>query len=149
MNQLTNWGNDVAVDVVLGTLLGQALSETNHCQLGSYRDTHMLAICCDMSTWCEGGRKPTGVVALAEATEETGSRGGVDDTAVLLLSEVRPSSAGALVGASDVDLHDEVPVLVLHVLEADVSQNASIVDEHVDSAKGLDGSLDNLVAILD
>lgn len=46
-------------------------------------------------------------------------------------------------------LHDQVPVLILHVLKADIPQNASIVDEHVDAAKGLDGSLDNLVAIFD
>ena len=45
--------------------------------------------------------------------------------------------------------HDEVPVLVGHVLEADVAQDAGVVDEHVDTAVRLDGSLDDLVAILD
>jgi hypothetical protein len=47
-----------------------------------------------------------------------------------------------------VDLEDQVPILVLHVLEADVAQNTGIVDEDVDAAVGLDGRLDNLVAIL-
>jgi len=32
----------------------------------------------------------TGVVALAEAAEQTGGRGGVDDATILLLAEVRP-----------------------------------------------------------
>jgi hypothetical protein len=48
-----------------------------------------------------------------------------------------------------VDLHDEVPVLVGHVLEADISQDTSVVDDNVDAAKGLDSRLDDLVAILD
>ena len=38
--------------------------------------------------------------------------------------------------------------MIFHVLEADVAQNAGIVDEDVDSAKGLDGGLDNPVTIL-
>jgi hypothetical protein len=47
-----------------------------------------------------------------------------------------------------VHLHHQIPVLILHVLKADIPQNAGIVDEHVDSAKSLDGSLDNPVAVL-
>lgn len=47
------------------------------------------------------------------------------------------------------DLHDQVPVGVLHVLEADVSENSGIVDQDVDSAKGLDGRVDDLVTVLD
>lgn len=120
-----NGSNDVGVDVVLGTLLGEGLSETDLGELGSR------------------------VVGLAEATEETGSRGGVDDTAVLLLSEVRPGGAGNLVGTGNVDLHDQVPVLVGEVLEADITENTGIVDDDVDAAESLDGSLDDLVAVLD
>lgn len=41
-------------------------------------------------------RKHTRVVGLSEVTEETGSRGCVDDTAKLLFPEVRPSSLCAL-----------------------------------------------------
>jgi hypothetical protein len=48
-----------------------------------------------------------------------------------------------------VDLEDQVPVLVLHVLEADVAQDAGVVDQDVDAPKGLDGRLDDLVAVLD
>lgn len=62
---------------------------------------------------------------------------------------MRPGGAGALVGARDVDLHDEVPVLVLEVLEGNVAQDAGIVDEDVDAAKGLDGGLDDALAELD
>lgn len=47
------------------------------------------------------------------------------------------------------DLHDQVPILVLEVLEANVTENTGIVDEDIDSAKGLDGGLDNGLAILD
>jgi len=39
--------------------------------------------------------------------------------------------------------------LVRHVLEADITQYAGIVDEDVYGAEGLDGGLDDLVAILD
>jgi hypothetical protein len=48
-----------------------------------------------------------------------------------------------------VDVVDEVPVGLLHVLEADIAQNAGIVDEDVDAAKGVNGRLDDVFAILD
>ena len=118
-------GDDVGDDVVLGALLGEGLGEADHGELGSR------------------------VVGLAEVAEQASGRGGVDDTAVLLLAEVGPGGAGALVRAADVDLEDEVPVLVLHVLEADVAQDAGVVDEHVDAAEGLDGGLDDLLAVVD
>lgn len=47
------------------------------------------------------------------------------------------------------NLHDQVPVLVLHVLEGDISQNTGIVDQDINAAKSLDGSLDDLLAVLD
>jgi len=47
-----------------------------------------------------------------------------------------------------VDLVDELPVRLLHVLEADIAQDASVVDEHVDAPKGIDRSLDDSIAIL-
>lgn len=125
MDILTNRRNDVAQNVVLGTLLGEGLSEANHGQLGSR------------------------VVCLAEATEQTGSGGGVDDTAKLLLPEMGPCSAGALVGARDVDLDDEIPVLILEVLEADVAEDTGVVEEDIDATKSLDGRLDDAVTVLD
>lgn len=47
------------------------------------------------------------------------------------------------------NLHDQVPVVVLHVLEADIPEDAGIVDQNVDSAKGLDGRVDDLFTIFD
>jgi hypothetical protein len=47
------------------------------------------------------------------------------------------------------DSHDQVPVLVLHVLEADIPQDTGIVEQHIDAAIVLDGCLDDLLAICD
>ena len=46
------------------------------------------------------------------------------------------------------DANDQVPVLVLDVLEADVSEDTGVVDEDVDAAKGLDGGVDDALAVL-
>jgi hypothetical protein len=62
---------------------------------------------------------------------------------------MRPCGSGTLVCTPDVHLHDQIPVGILHVLEANVSEDSRIVDQDVDSAKGLDGCVDDLVAILD
>lgn len=86
---------------------------------------------------------------MAKVTVQTSSRSGVDDTTILLFSEVGPGGTGNLVGTIDVDLHDEIPVLILEVLETGVTEDTSIVDEDVDAAESLDGSLDNLVTKLD
>jgi hypothetical protein len=48
-----------------------------------------------------------------------------------------------------VNLVDEIPVLVRHVLEADVAQDAGVVEKNIDAAKVLDGCLDDLFAELD
>lgn len=61
---------------------------------------------------------------------------------------MRPRGSRALVCTEDVDLVDEVPVRLLHVLEADIAQDTGIVDEHIDAPKGIDRSLDDPVAIL-
>lgn len=121
----SNGSNDVGNNVVLGTLLGESLREANHGELGG------------------------GVVGLAEVAEQTSSRSGVDDATELLLAEVRPGGTSALVAALDVDLHDEVPVHILHVLEADITEDTGVVDENIDAAESLDSSLDDLVTILD
>jgi hypothetical protein len=47
------------------------------------------------------------------------------------------------------DSHDQVPVLVLHVFEADIPQDTSVVEQHVDAAIVLDGCLDDLLAVCD
>jgi hypothetical protein len=48
-----------------------------------------------------------------------------------------------------VNLVDEVPILVLHVLETDVAEDTCVVDQDVDTAECLNGSVDDLVAVLD
>ena len=47
------------------------------------------------------------------------------------------------------DVHNQIPVLIAHVLEGDISQNTGVVEEDIDSAVVLDGGLDDPVAILD
>jgi hypothetical protein len=47
------------------------------------------------------------------------------------------------------DLINQIPVLLLHVLEANITQNASIIDEHIDTPKVVDGSLDDSFSVLD
>jgi hypothetical protein len=44
---------------------------------------------------------------------------------------------------------DQIPVGLFHVLEADIAQNAGVVDEDVDAAKGVNGRLDDGFSILD
>lgn len=44
--------------------------------------------------------------------------------------------------------YDQVPVCVFHVLEGDISQEPSIVDENVDAPKSLQGCIDEFVALL-
>lgn len=45
--------------------------------------------------------------------------------------------------------NNQIPVGILHVLEADISQDTGIVDQNIDPAEVLNGGLDDLVAILD
>lgn len=47
------------------------------------------------------------------------------------------------------DLHDQVPVLIFHVLEANVPKDAGIVDQDIDPPKSLDGRLNDLFPMLD
>ena len=54
----------------------------------------------------------------------------------------------ALVCSVDVDFVDEIPVGLLHVLEADIAENASVVDENIDTTKGINGRLDNRLSVL-
>ena len=44
---------------------------------------------------------------------------------------------------------NQIPVIVAHVLEADVTENTSIVKEDIDSAVGFDGGFDDLLAVGD
>lgn len=49
----------------------------------------------------------------------------------------------------DMNLDDQVPIIIGHVLEADISQDACIVQEYVDSSEFFDRCLNDLLAILD
>ena len=86
---------------------------------------------------------------MSKAAEEACCTGRADNTTILLLPEVRPCGSRALVCSHDVYLHHQVPILVFHVLEADVAQDAGVVDEDVNPAERLDRGLDDLVAVLD
>lgn len=116
--------NGINSDVFLFSFLGKGLSEAVKGELSG------------------------GIVDLTEAAEETSSRGGVDDSAIALLSHDVPGSLGAFVGAIDMDLKDELPVLVFHFLERDVSEDACVVQENVDSSEIINGSFDDFFSKL-
>lgn len=46
-------------------------------------------------------------------------------------------------------LHNQVPVLILHVLEANVTEDTSIVDKDVYPAKCLESGLNDGLSVLD
>jgi len=62
---------------------------------------------------------------------------------------MRPRRSRTLVRADNMHLHDQIPILVLHVLETDIPQDTGIVDQHIDAAVGLDSRIDDPIAILD
>ncbi len=113
------------MDIVFCTLLCQSLCEPNHGQLSSR------------------------VIALSKASKKTSSRSGVDNSSILLFPEYWPRSSGTLVCTLNMDGHNQIPVLVAHVLEADIPKNTGIVDQDIDSTEGLHGGFDDLVAVLD
>ena len=45
------------------------------------------------------------------------------------------------------DSDDQVPIFILHVLEADVSEDARIVDQHINSAEVLDSRFNDTLAV--
>lgn len=97
-------------------------------------------------------RKPhvhTRVVCLSERSEQTGSGRGADHPSVLLFPEVWPRGMRALVCSKDVDPVDQIPVCLLHVLEADIAQDTRIVDEDVNATECVDSSLDDGLSVLD
>lgn len=54
-----------------------------------------------------------------------------------------------LVSTVGVDAVDEVPVGILHVLEADIPEDTSVVEQNIDTTEVLDGSFDDGLAVLD
>lgn len=45
--------------------------------------------------------------------------------------------------------HDQIPVLIRHILEADIPQNARIVDQNIYPPEVPYGGIDDALAILD
>jgi hypothetical protein len=54
-----------------------------------------------------------------------------------------------LVSAADMNGHNQIPVLVLHILEADIPQNPRIVYQHINPSEVIDGCFNDSFAILD
>lgn len=54
-----------------------------------------------------------------------------------------------LVCSPQMHRHDQIPVLVCHVLETDIPQDTGVIYENIYAAKVLDGGIDNRLAILD
>jgi len=133
--------DDVAENVVLETLFCERLGETDEGEFGGCRGLAMARL----STH----EMLTRVVGLPKRPKQTSSRRRANQTSVLLLPKVGPRGMRALVCSLDVDLVDEIPVLLLHVLEADIAQDAGIVDEHIDAPEVVDGRLDDGLSVLD
>lgn len=53
-----------------------------------------------------------------------------------------------LVCTVGVNFVDQLPVLILHVLEADIAQDTSVVDKDVHTAESLDGSVNDGLTVL-
>jgi hypothetical protein len=87
------------------------------------------------------------IIRLAEVAVNAGSGSGVHNAAVLLLEHVRPCSLADFVGASQVHIQDLHELLVVHVGECLITQDACIVDDDVNAAVGIDGSFHDGVAI--
>jgi hypothetical protein len=45
--------------------------------------------------------------------------------------------------------HNQIPVLVLHVFEADIPQDTRVIEQHINAAVGLDSRLDDLLTVCD
>lgn len=43
---------------------------------------------------------------------------------------------------------DQIPILILHVLEADITEDTGVVDENIDPAEVLDGCLNDGFTVL-
>jgi hypothetical protein len=84
-----------------------------------------------------------GVVGLADVADQAAGRGEVDVAAFLLVAEQLHRGAGDVVGAAKVHLDDLVPVLVIHLVEHLVAQDAGRIDDRVQAAEGVLGLLDH------
>jgi hypothetical protein len=42
--------------------------------------------------------------------------------------------------------HDEIPIELSHLLEGDISQNTSVVNDNINSAEGIDSGFDDFLS---
>jgi hypothetical protein len=113
------------MNVVFRTLLCQRLRKTNHRQLSR------------------------GIIRLTEASKQTRSTGSIDNSSELLFPEMRPSSSCALIRPLNMYRDDQIPILIRHILERNITENTSIVEQDVDTTVVLDSCFDDLLAIGD
>jgi hypothetical protein len=45
-------------------------------------------------------------------------------------------------------LDDQIPIVISHVLEADITQDAGVINKDVDPAEGPDSRIDDTIAVL-
>ena len=87
------------------------------------------------------------VICLSKVAIDTACARGVDNSAILLLEHVRICRLCDLVRSTHVDCHNDVPLVIGHVGECLVSEDASIVDQDINSAVVVDGGLDYRISI--
>lgn len=54
-----------------------------------------------------------------------------------------------LVGTVSVNSVNQIPIGIFHVLEADVAQDTSVVEQNIDATEGFDSGVDDRLAIFD
>ncbi len=87
------------------------------------------------------------VVGLAEVAVQARRRGGHDDAAIALLAHDRPGRMGDAHGAFKVDFQHQVPVLLRHLGEAHITEDAGIVDHDIHGAEVIQRGLHYRLAV--
>src|SRR5439155_23957608 len=91
------------------------------------------------------GRLGGAVVGLAGVAPEAGLRAEVDDAAVALLSHEDGGRLDRGEVALEVHGHDLVPLLLAHVEDHAVAEDAGVVDEDIDPPEFVDCGLDDVL----
>jgi predicted exporter len=104
--------DDVALDVVLGAFVGQRLRQADDAQLGR------------------------AVVGLPKVAVQARRARRVNDASVAVFAQQRPRGPGHVHGAGQVDRQHLGPVLLRHLHEGHVAQDAGVVDDDVELAEG-------------
>lgn len=112
-------------------------------------DTALFSLFCKSLSKSVKGELGSRVVDLSKATEKSSSRRSVDNSSKTLFSHDVPGSSAAAVSTVNVNLENEIPILILHFLEWDISQNTRIVQKDVDLAEVVNSSLDDFISKLD